>query len=189
MMWAFIGSGKVCICNSQSELNKLIAIYPYSKYQYCETESDALKWFRQNQRGVYSTRPVRFGNIAMSGYITVEYYIANNNLYYNLDTTKFGNTLVVPDDDEHLIVDNRKNLIKIKVENVVLNDSLITHHLIAIQRLMYILGDYVDLEYILPDMSIYLALTAYSGRDKTIKRIQDFIRNRLGGVAYTVKGY
>lgn len=188
-MWAFIGSGKISICKSQVELNKLIAIYPYAKYQYCETESDCLIWFRRHQRGAYSTRPYKFGNIASKGYITVEYFIDGKNLYYNLDISKYGRILVVPDADEGIIVDNRKELIKVKVENVILNDSLITHHLIAIQRLMYILGDYCDLEYILPDMSIYLALTAYSGKDATIRRIQDFIKNRLGGVAYTVKDY
>lgn len=188
-MWAFIASGKTTICKTQSELQKLTMIYPYAKHKYFEFEGQALGWIRQNQRGVYGTRVKQFGGTATSGFIQIEYYIDGENIYYNLGLSKFGRTRVLPDDKEGILVDNRTELIKVKVVNTILNNMLIAHHCIAIQRILNILGEFVDVDFILPDMSIYIALTNYRGKDVTIKRIQDYISNRMGGVSYTVKDY
>lgn len=186
-MYAIIASGKTTICNSQSDLQKIITIYPYAKYKFVENESQALEWIRQNQRGMYGTRVSQFGGTCQSGFIQVEYFIDGENLYYNIDLRKFGRSKVLPDEEAGILVDNREQYIKIKVINTVLNNMLISHHCIAIQRLLYIVGEFVDVDFIVPDMSVYIALTSYKGKDSTIKRIQDYIGNRVGGVSFTVK--
>lgn len=188
-MWGFIASGKTTICKTQTELQKLMMIYPYAKTKYFEYENQALDWIRQNQRGLYGTRVKQFGGTAVSGFIQIEYYIDGNNIYYNLDLKKFGLTRIIPDEKDGILVDNRAEFIKVKVLNTVLNNSLIAHHCIAIQRILNILGEFVDVDFILPDMSVYIALTNYRGKDVIIKRVHDYIVNRIGGVSYTVKDY
>ena len=189
-MFVAIGSGRTKICETQNELRQFKAIYPYVKWHYCETMEEALNWIRSNQRSVYSRRVTHFGSTEpQGGYIDIEYFIDGKNIYYNLYLKSFGKTRILPDIENSILVDNRESMIKVKVLNTVLNNMVIMHHGIAMQRILRILGEYVDVNFLVPDMSVYIAFTSYNGKDIAIKRIQEFIKTRVGGVSFTVKEY
>lgn len=185
-MYAIAASGKTCIVETQTELNKNLAIYPYAKWHYCKERDEALQWLRINQRGLFGVRPYMFGSTTDSGVLLVKYFITEGKILYNIDTTKIGYIRVIPNPDDGILVDNRSNMIKVKVVGTNLNNDIISHHCIAIRRILTILGEYCDVCFTLPDMSVYIALTKYSGSDALIRKTQDFILQRLGGVSYTV---
>lgn len=182
-MFVAIGSGKTRFCETQSELRQFQSIYPYVKYHYCKTKEEGLVWLRQNQRKIYDTRVTHFGSsVPQGGFIDIEYFIDGKNIYYNLHLKHFGKTRILPDPDSGVLVDNRENIIKVKVLNTILNDYVIVHHGIAIQRVLRILGDFVDVNIHVPDMSVYIAFTSYTGADATIRRIQEFLNRRAPSV-------
>lgn len=189
-MYAAIGSGKTKICNTMAELNQFKTIYPYVKSKFVMTEQEGLEWIRRNQRELYNSRVKHFGSATpQGGYISIEYFIDGKNLYYNLRLSEFGKTRILPDPENGLLVDNRKDLIKVKILNTPLDNMIIAHHCIAVQRILNVIGEYADVDVLVPDMSVYIAFTTYNGKDATIKRIQRSIRTRLGGVSFTVKEY
>lgn len=187
-MYVAIGSGKTKILETKQELQQFQAVYPYVKWHYCLTKEEALNFIRQNQRKIYDTRVKHFGSATpQGGFIGIEYFIDGKNLYYNLNLKSFGKTRVMPDPDNGILVDNRESLIKVKILNTRLDNMVIMHHGIAIQRILRLLGEFVDVDITVPDMSIYIAFTSYNGRDTAIKRVQEFLKSRVGGVSFTVK--
>lgn len=184
-MYAVIASGIVRIVGTAEEVNILSAIYPYAKIHYAKTMDEAQQWILENSRKKYNTRVQKYGNTAWTRYIQIKYYISNNSIFYNLDIRKFGRTRIPLQDG--ILVDNRSNFIKVKVLNTYLNNMLIQHHALAIKRILTLLGDYCDVDIIVPDMSIYIAMTDYSGKDRILKSVSMQIKKRLGGVSFTVE--
>lgn len=188
-MYAVIASGRTKICNTRQELDLFKAIYSYVKYHYVETYAEGVEWIRQNQRDAYDVRVTNFGSSTNTGgFITIEYFITGTVILYNLDTSKFGRTYIIPDDDL-VKVDNRPNLIKVKVCNTILDDMIIAHHVIAINRILRIIGEYADVNIVVPDISVYVAMTSYQGKDSTITCIREMLSRRIGGISFTVREY
>lgn len=183
-MYAVVASGVVRVVQTAEDVNILRAIYPYAKSHYAKTYEEAQQWIAMNSRRKYDTRVTKYGSTAWNRFIQITYYIADG-IFYNLDLTKFGRTRV--DMQEGILVDNRPNLIKVKVLNTNLDDMIIQHHAIAIKRILSIIGEYCDVDIVVPDMSVYIALTDYSGRDRILRSVQSQIKERLGGVSFTVR--
>lgn len=184
-MYAVIASGVVRVVGTAEEVNILRAIYPYAKTHYAKTMEEAQQWIAMNSRRKYDTRVQKYGSTAWSRFIQITYFIADGSIFYNLDLTKFGRTRI--DFEEGILVDNRPNFIKVKVLNTQLDNMLIQHHAIAVKRILTILGNYCDVDIVVPDMSVYIALTDYSGRDRILKSVKALIKERLGGVSFTVQ--
>ena len=184
-MYAVIASGVVRIVGTPEEVNILRAIYPYAKSHYAKTMEEAQQWIAMNSRRRYDTKVQKYGTTSWNRFIQIVYFISDNAIFYNLDLTKFGRTRV--DLQDGIVVDNRPNLIKVKVLNTYLDSDLIQHHAIAVKRILTLLGDYCDVDIVVPDMSVYIALTDYSGRDRILKSVQSLIKERLGGVSFTVE--
>lgn len=183
-MYAVIASGVVRIVGTSEEVSLLRAIYPYAKSHYAKTMEEAQQWITQNTRQKYDTRVRKYGTTAWHRFIQITYFISDNSIFYNLDLTKFGRTRI--DLEDGILVDNRPNFIKVKVLNTKLDNMLIQHHAIAVKRILTLLGDYCDVDIVVPDMSVYIALTDYSGRDRILRTVKALIRDRLGGVSFTV---
>lgn len=49
------------------------------------------------------------------------------------------------------------------------------------------LGGFVDINLVVPDISIYLAIKQYSGKNYVIKGLQQTIAQRLGAVSITIR--
>lgn len=184
-MYAFIANGIQTICQSQRQLEILIALYPYPKFQKCSTAEEARKWLRSNQRFFQSTKFSNYGDTALNGYATVTYEIQKDSIFYVVDTTKIGFLRVLSAED--ILIDSRKNMLNITYLNMKLNNDLIAHHVIAIRKILRILGKIIDINLCVPDVSIYLAITKYSGSNYIIKGAQHDIAERLGAVAVTIE--
>lgn len=184
-MFAVVANGLATICKTQRELQFILAIYPYPKFQKCRTKEEASLWLRQNSRTFDSMNIEKYGDVSDNGYVTMEYFIVDANTYYNFYTEKVGRLRIHP--AQGVAVDNRNELIKVKVYNSSLDTLLIQHNVVAIERGLNLIGEYVDVNIVVPDISVYLAITKYSGRDFRIQRLQRVLRNRLGAYSITVK--
>lgn len=184
-MFAVIANGIQTICKTQRKLDMILAVYPYPKFCKCATEEEGRAWLRQHSRGNFSSNVTKYGTTSQTGYAQVEYFIWNDTAYYNIDTSRIGYLRVVTGND--MSVDARANLIKVCIKNIHLNDMSIMSHCIAIRRILKVIGSFVDVDIIVPDMSIYLAATKYTGKNYMIKGLQRDIDSRLGGVSFTVR--
>lgn len=184
-MFAVVANGIQTICRTQRQLSSIIAVYPYPKFQKCATEEEAREWLRKNARSINSAIYDKYGNTSVWGFAQIEYFISQNNIYYNIDTRKLGVIRVRPASD--VKVDARQELVKVKVCNVRLDDNLIESHVVAVRRILKILGEYADVDIIVPDISIYLAATKYTGKNYMVRGLQQDIQNRLGAVSFTVR--
>lgn len=186
-MYAIIANGIQAVCKTQRELDTIIAVYPYPKFVKCHTESEAYEWIRQHSRNMNLYRYKNYGNTATLGYASMEYYIADDCIFCNIDTKLVG-FLKIMTTDKDVKVMSKQDLIKVKVCNIVLEDNKIAHHAIAIRRLLKVIGIYIDVNIVVPDMSVYLAATKYKGNDYRIKGLQKDISQRIGGISFSVKG-
>lgn len=185
-MFAVVANGIQKICTSQRALDLIMAIYPYPKIAKCRNEEEAREWLRRHSRSSSSRNIKKYGDTANRGYASVEYFIYDNNIYYNIDTTLLG-YLKIENTADNVVIDARPNLIKVQITNLAVKDELIIGHVIAIRRILKIIGEFIDIDIVVPDMSIYLAATAYKGQNYMIKGLQKDIATRLGGVSFTVK--
>lgn len=184
-MFAIVANGFQGILTTKKELDLVLGIYPYPKFAKVKTREEGLEFLRRHSRKI-SYRYKEYGDTFKRGFVTLEYFIDNNTIFANVYTDKIGKVFINNTDDS-TILDVRPDFIKIKISNVVLNDLLIRHHVIAIRRLLNILGPIVSVCLVVPDISIYLALTSYKGKDAVIMSAQRAIEKRIGGMSYTIK--
>ena len=184
-MYALVANGYQGIVKTKRELDALIAIYPYPKFRKFYTEEDARKFIRSNTRR-YDFNIREYGDTYERGFITIEYFISKQGILANCITNKAGDIYLIHE-DENVIIDKRSDFLKIKVKNVELDDKLIPHHLVAIKRLLLLVGDAASVCLVVPDISIYIALTSYKGANQQILSIQNMIHKRLGTVSYTIR--
>lgn len=185
-MYAFISNEYRTIVYTQRQLDFLISIYSYPQFKKVNSEYEAKQWFVEKDRSFIRNTKVRYGRKDKVSYISVEHFIANENIYYNIDTSKFG-LIKFEEIPRNAVQDVRFDLIKLKLKNVVLDDTLIAHHCIAISNILKILGPYPNVELILPDISVYLACTKYTGKNFVIQKTKREINDRYGDTYYVIK--
>lgn len=186
-MFAVVANGIQTICKTQRQLDNILALYTYPKFQKFNREEDALKWIRQHSRVSWSNIYKQYGDTSGAGFLEIKYEIQNNTIAYNIDTEQLGYIGAISDDKD-VAIRNGRTSIDIIVSNVVLDDLKISSHIIAIRRVLRLLGPYVDIDVLLPDMSVYLAITEYKGKNYIIRGLKQDIASRLGGVSFTVRG-
>lgn len=185
-MYAFISNEYKTIVYTQRQLDFLCSIYSYPSFVKINSTEEAKQFFIRKDRDFIRTGISKYGKQTKVGYIAVEYFIDGNNVYYNLYTEKFG-FIKFTNFPSNVICDSGYDLIKLKFKNVSLNNDLIAHHCTAIQLVLRFIGDFINVELRLPDESIYLALTKYTGKNYSIKNTQSLIKGRLAETYYTVK--
>ncbi len=183
-MYAIVANGIATVCETYKQLQLLTALYPYPKFRKCSTREEAREWIQNHGRGIKSVKFDNYGDTGSYGYVTVWYSIKENSIKYTVDTSRLG--YIHLKQDKSLIADTRREKIKAEYLNVSLDNELITSHIGAIKIILGLLGPYVDVNIVVPDMSIYLAITKYTGTNYLIRGIQGLIRERLGAVAITV---
>lgn len=185
-MYAFLSNEYRTTVYTQRQLDFLISIYSYPQFKKVNSEAEAARWFSEQDRKFIRDTKVRYGRKDKVSYIAVEYFIADNNIYYNIDTSKFG-LIKFEEIPSNAVQDVRFDFIKLKLKNVVLNDVLIAHHCIAISNILKILGPYPNIELKLPDISVYLACTKYTGKNFVIQKTKREIRDRFGDTYFVFK--
>lgn len=185
-MYAFVSNEYRTIVYSQRQLDFLLGVYSYPQFRKVESIADAKKFFNSCNREFINTNLSKYGKTLNVGYLSVEYFIDNNNIYVNIDTKHFG-FIKLFNLPSNIKQDSSYDLIKLKICNVALDDSLIAHHCVAIQNILSVLDDYVNVELVLPDISVYLACEKYKGNNFMINRLQGTVAQRPGQVFYSMR--
>ena len=188
-MFAVVANGLQTICKTQRQLDNILALYTYPKFAKVSTEEEALRWIREHTRGVTVNYHKQYGETADFGFLNVTYEVhdSENSIHYHIDSEQLG-YITAFNDDKDVAVRSGRTSTDVIVSNIVLDDMKISSHIIAVRRILMIIGSYVDVNIILPDMSVFLAITKYKGKNYNIRGLQKEIASRLGGVSFSVKG-
>lgn len=151
-----------------------------------ETTAEAKRFFNQCNRDFIKSGLNKYGRDSDIGYISIEYFIDGKNIYVNVYTKHFG-FIKLSKLPNNVKQDSSYDLLKLKICNVILDDSLIAHHCVAIKNILSLFDTYINMEIILPDVSVYLACTKYKGRNFSINNLQATLQSRMGSVFYTIK--
>lgn len=165
-----------------NEIKRISVLYPYCKFRKFRNEEDAWKFVRQHVNKHALGNLYNYGD-AFSLHVKMEYFIGKDSIYYNFRTEKMGYIKIVTN---KAVVENKSNLIMVELKDISLNNMLIVSHLIAIYHGLQLLGDFVDVDITVPDHSIFYTLMTYSGTNKTINKILDKIKSRLGKLSVTL---
>lgn len=185
-MYAFVSNEYRTIVYTQRKLDFLCDIYTYPKFRKVNSEEEARKFFQQCNRDFINAGLNKYGREADVGYISIKYLISDNTIYCNVSTKHFG-YIKLSNLPDNVYQDSTYDMLKLKITNVVLDDSLIAHHCIAITNILSLFDKFINIELVLPDISVYLACTKYKGKNYSINKLQSSIKSRLGNVFYTIK--
>lgn len=185
-MYAFVSNEYRAVVYTQRQLEFLSSVYTYPQFKKVSNMEEAQRYFNLCNRQFIGTGLNKFGKESDIGYIRIEYFIDGKNIYANVDTSHFG-FIKLCDLPRNVKQDSTYDLLKLKVCNVVLNDSLIAHHCTAITNILSLFDSYINVELVIPDISVFLAITKYSGNNFAIKRTQGVLNGRMGKVFYTIK--
>ena len=185
-MWAFISDNYKCVVSTQQKLDLLISFFPRSNFKRIEDMKEARDFWKFAEKKFFSTDIVKLSHKSKYAYLTIEYFIDNNNIYINMITKNLG-FIKFSNLPSNISQEVSYDLLKLKISNVVLDDSLIAHHCVAICNILRLIGPLVNVELILPDVSVYLALTKYEGKNFEILRTRSELESRLGNVYFSFK--
>lgn len=184
-MFAFVSNEYQGIVYSKEHAKILSGIYSNPKVQYCRTAEECRDFIKRNPRYVYDAGK-KYGWKKNTAYIRVEYFISDETIYANLYTDHFG-FVYLNIKSTNMIQSVTYDLIKLKIMNVNVHDESITSHCIAVKSIINVLNPIINVQVIVPDVSVFLALTEYSGPNSTITDIQKNIEARIGKVALLLK--
>lgn len=184
-MYACVGPEISKIVDSYAEVNDLRQKYPYIKCRRFDTEDECLE-FTHRFANKHSLQDINhYGDTFKDLYIHMEYFI-HGDVYYNFDTRQLGNIRILPTSKD-VTAENRMGLTKLRMSGLSLTDD-IASHLVAIYHGLKLVGPLVDVDITIPDHSIYYALCSYTGTDRTVNKVVNFIHQRQGRVSLTLGG-
>lgn len=183
-MYAVIAPGIRGIYQDYKEVEQIRSLYPYAKFRKFRSEEECWTFLDRNENKHGLERITNFGDTFDRARVVMSYIIRPPNLYYNFITKGIG---VLRIDSSNSIVENRNDLIKVQLSNVIVDPEKIRGHIVAIYNGIKLLGDYIDVEVIVPDHSIFYAIHSYTGKDWTISKLNKHIRSRLGNVSITLR--
>lgn len=183
-MYAVVAPGLKGVYEDYSMIERILSLYPYTKFRKFDTEAECWEFINRNENKHKIEEITNFGDTFDKHRVIMEYFINNSTLYFNFNTKNLGTLRLIND---RAIIENRNGLIKAQINNVVVDSEKIQGHIIAIYQGIKLLGDFIDVEVIVPDHSIFYAIRSYTGTDRTIKRLQDYLRTRQGKVSVTLR--
>lgn len=183
-MYAVVAPGLKGVYEDPRAIDRILALYPYTKFRKFKTEKECLAFIRlhENKRSIEGIK--NFGDTFNRHKAVMEYFIFDGNLYYNFDTKSLGMIRVVSDS---AVIENRNTLIKAMLPNIIVDRDTISGHVIAIYNGLRLIGDFIDVEVLVPDHSILYAIHSYTGTNRVIARLRDHIKNRIGNVSVTLR--
>lgn len=182
-MYAVVAPGLKGIYEDYSVIDKILALYPYTKFRKFNTEEECWAFLDryENNHGIEEIQD--FGD-TFSKHVVMEYFIREPNLYFNYDTRKLGTLRLTRDS---AVIENRTHLVKAMLPNVIVDANSIGGHIIAVYNGIRLLGDFIDVEVIVPDHSIFYAIRSYTGNNRAIARLRDYLKTRVGKVSVTLR--
>lgn len=182
-MYAVVAPGLKGVYEDQKTIDRILALYPYTKFRKFQTEEECWRFLARYENNHGIDEIYNYGETFNTHFVTMEYFVRDS-LYYNFRTEKLGYIKVVY---PNALVENRSNLIKVKLDNIVANNDSIFGHMIAIYHGLKIIGGFIDVNIVVPDHSVFYAVHSYTGNNRVIGRVKDLMRKRQGKVALTLK--
>lgn len=187
MFYGYVGGGIKTVLNSWEEVQRLRLMNPYSSFRKFRTEEQAWRWV-EYRRGISEASDVnRYGDVFFNHHIKLDYIISKGSVYYNFRLRNLGR-LILADLPSNCFVENRPGIIKVRVDGYQLGDTILDH-LSAIMTGLEIVGPFIDVDIVVPDHSIFYALSMYDGNERRIIRVLSQIKSRLGNVALTLRDF
>lgn len=185
MYYAIVGPGIAGVYDNWNHMDDLTHLFPYCKYRKFQTEEECWDFVYRYRYGRNEISLTKYGNTFDNTFVRMSYIIKDDTIYLSYNTKHIGNIRFDP--IPGAIVEYTSNcvLVKIKTDKPIDNSTILSH-LQVINRGVEILGDLIDVDIVVPDHSIYYALTAYTGKDEHIKMIKDRLENRLAGVSFSL---
>lgn len=187
MFYAYVGGGIKTVLTDFKDVKDLQLKHPYSSFRKFHKQDKAWEWLDRRKDIGEARDVIRYGDTFQHCYVTMEYFIRGEEVYYNFRTPKVGQ-LFITTEDKNVAIENRKEVIKVKVSKVHLADTILGH-LAAIYQGVKILGELIDIEIIVPDHSIFYAITMYNGKDTRIHRLQNLLKNRVANYSVTLEDF
>ena len=185
-MYAVVAPGMKGIYYNSRDIDNILRIYPYARFKKCQTEDECYQWISENQ----STRRLEelrdYGTAFPSCHVVMTYYLDDEYLYVNFDTTKFGQMRIFVPYDKDAELMQTPTVCSLKIPFGVYASPL-HRSLLAVIEALEIVGDTIDIVIKVPDHSVYYALRSYTGADNIILRAQDAVKNRQGGTSVSLK--
>lgn len=180
-MFAFVSNEYQGVVHSKQHLKILSDIYTFPISQYCNTEEECRDFIKRHPRKVYSNEK-KHGWKKTTAYIRIEYFISDKTIYANLYTDHFG-FVQLNIKNKNILQSATYDMIKLKIPYVNVNDDSISSHCIAIQYILSLMSPIINVQVKVPDLSVFLALTEYTGNNSVLNRIRSYLGNRVGKVA------
>lgn len=183
MLYAVVAPGVSGVYSDYSQVKRIIDLYPYTKFRKVLSEEDGYAFIKRNQNLHKFTQLSKYGNTFENCCVKLEYFIGRDSVYYNIYTSSVGELKF---EHKDALISGGNNIVMAEIPNIKLSRNLISGHLIAIYHGLEIVGDFIDVDIVIPNHSIFYALTSYSGNSRMIKRVQKKIQDRLGEVSLTL---
>lgn len=185
MFYAIVGPGISGVYENWSKVEDLSKLFPYCKYRKFKTEEECWEFVYRNKYGKNELSLTKYGNTFENVFVRMSYIVRSDTMYFSYNTKHIGNIRLDPIPGALIEYTAHCIMVKMKSE-ILLDNSTILSHLQVINRGIEILGDLIDVDIVVPDHSIYYALTAYTGKDEYLKLMKDRLKNRLAGVSFSL---
>ena len=179
-MYCIVANSFSGIVRTQAELDALSSVLPFPKYRRFETEDECLAFLHSNKRTHIDANHV---NIIPEGCLVATFIVDNGKLFCSIDITKVGDVSILASDI--IKIQRHSTYVSVIGELSTKKDSIL-QQVDAVATILRCVGNFVNINIKLNDVSTYLALTRYTGANTLIRSVQNTIRNRLGNVFFEV---
>lgn len=167
-----------------TEVKRIITLYPYAKVRSFRTETEAWNFVRRNLNNYELLKLTKYGDTFDEMFVRMEYFIGKDSLFYNYDTSKLGSAIRIV--NSKAIIEQTVNSAVVEIPGLSVNPNLIYGHIIAIYHGLDVIGDFVDVDVVVPDHSIFYALNSYTGNNRVLNRVLTRIKSRLGHLSISL---
>ena len=185
MFYGIVGPGVTGVYSNWHTIEDIAACIPYCSYRKFYTKEQAWEFVKTHKRKNNSLSMHKYGDTFDEPYLTMSYLMWHDFAYFTYNIEHFGRIqLETPND---VLVRYGAKVITAKVSmKHNLKQNLIAHHLEVIAYGVGLLGDIIDVDIIVPNHSIYYALTIYTGENEEIINYRNKLKSRMGEFSITL---
>ena len=157
-MFAFVSNEYSAVVYSRQQLDIMLKRYSFPVFSYCETLEECYKFLREKARPQsYNQDKIKAGWKQSTAYIRVDYIADGECLYINAHTENFG-PVYFDNLPSNVLTTHTYDLVKIKVTGYPMDTNKISNHVCAVLYIINLFGPYLNLEILVPDISVYLGV-------------------------------
>ncbi len=184
MYYAVVAPEFSAIYTEWAMVERAHVFYPYIRWKKLYTREQAEQFIQRNKCSA-KVNMYNYGDTFPDMYITVSYEILENAVRYTIDTRKMGQIRVYNPD---YLIEYGADKIVATLPNIMLSDSSISSHMSVVYNLLLLVGEYVDVNLIVPNYSIFYALAYYKkSTNRSVAYVKDYINGRACKVGYTLR--